>query len=538
MPYSGEVLQIGQNQELTSTNLQLLHFHRKFHKNKKNCIKIVFLWYNNEKVNDFYEGENNMKFTYQGAEYELILITLAGSRFYGTHYDAADPERQHPFIPNYTSDRDLRGIFSASPDTKLGLIGTIEEIEIKKDGNGKVSPEHIALIDELNAKLGLNMKHDEDIILYEIKKFITLAIESNPNILDTLCADDESVIYENENGKKLRDNGKDIFISKKVKFTFSGYARSQLQRVKGHNKFVVKYPKTHIVFKELKDALNKGEIDYNWINDFFGGDVAKYVTELTQQEANKLPKVQTVSWNDFVQARNGDDDESMTVADWAKYTKPHLVDYVSAKDLRAHKFDLNKTSPQDAAPGEITTKSTTLREFLLTEASFRSISNTQYNIFTPPDDKYNGGIFNRDGNLKSVEPTYIGDFVCQLSIDEMNYKRDLEDIRKLWEWRTNRNEKRAVLEENLGYDVKHCSHLFRLLLGAHNILKTGEYKPRLSGDNLKLVMGVLNGKYSYDWIITESEKLDKELDKLYVTSTIPHTANRARANKLLLELSR
>ena len=29
-----------------------------------------------------------MKFTYNNIEYKLILMTLAGSRFYGTYYDS------------------------------------------------------------------------------------------------------------------------------------------------------------------------------------------------------------------------------------------------------------------------------------------------------------------------------------------------------------------------------------------------------------------------------------------------------------------
>jgi len=486
-----------------------------------------------------------MRFMWNNQEHLLILFTLAGSRFYGTYFDGPGSvdengdSREHPFHPETISDSDYRGVFIAHPDTKIGLTGKIEEIEVKKTGDGKEVPkEQKELIKELNAKLGLNMADDEDIILYEIKKFVTLALENNPNLMDLLFADGDAVIYSNDRGQKLLKDAKKTFISKKTKFTFSGYAMSQLHRVKGHNKWVVKFPKTGIVLRELKATLDRGEIDFNWINDFFGGDVARFVTNLTQQEANKLPKIQTVSWVDFVEAHSGEGEESLTAQEWEKYSKPHLIDYLYAKDLKAQRFDLDKHSPQEISPISVTTKSTTLREFLLTEASFRAISSTQYNIFTAPDEKYNGGLFGREGNLKSVEPTYVGDFVCQLSIDEMNYKRELEETRKLWEWRTNRNEKRSILEERHGYDTKHCSHLVRLLLGAQNILKTGEYHPRLKGANLKLVREVLNGKYPYEWIIATSERMDKELDALYASSTIPHTPDHKVANELLLELSK
>ena len=149
-----------------------------------------------------------------------------------------------------------------------------------------------------------------------------------------------------------------------------------------------------------------------------------------------------------------------------------------------------------------------------------------------------GGIFSRNGNLKAKDPKEVGTFCFQLSIDDMNYRKDLDDIQKLWAWRTGRNENRSVLEEHFGYDVKHGSHLFRLLIGAKNILTTGEYHPRLSGKNLELVNGILNGKQTYEWVIEEAYKMEKELETLYKTSKLPKTPNHKKANELLLELSK
>ena len=207
-----------------------------------------------------------MLFKYQGNEYELILFTTAGSRFYGTHYEAGDPDRQHPFKPNYSSDHDYRGVFIAHPDTKLGLTGNITEIEVKTAGEDKLAPpEQRALIKELNEKLGLNMAEDEDLVLYEVKKFVTMALENNPNICDIIFADDEAVIYENDKGKKLREEGKGIFMSTKTKFTFSGYAMSQLKRIRG----TIQYSNETI--KILFKALEAGDINDQWIKDNFKG---------------------------------------------------------------------------------------------------------------------------------------------------------------------------------------------------------------------------------------------------------------------------
>ncbi len=494
-----------------------------------------------------------MEFEYQGNKYSLILFTIAGSRFYGTHYEKGE----HPFKPDYVSDTDYRGIFVAHPDTKLGLTGKIEEIEVKTAGEDKLAPEEQrALIKELNEKLGLNMAEDEDLVLYEIKKFVTMALENNPNICDIIFADDAAVIYENDKGKKLREEGKGIFMSTKTKFTFSGYAMSQLKRIKGHNKWIVKYPKTGLVLSALKKAFAAKDVDYNWMTDHFGGRVSEFVTEVKQQEANKLGKVKSVEWEDFVEKYGVDrvewekthaslaSDEKTKLAEntlfkdeVGHYRKPQLIDYCAAKDLKAKRHPLETTEPHQLNPN-ISTSSVTLKEFLMEEASFRTVSKTQYNIFTPATKDFNGGIFARNGNLKINDPEEVGQFVCQLSVDDTNYNRDLDDVEKLWDWRTGRNEKRSVLEEHFGYDTKHASHLVRLLLGAQNILTTGEYHPRLTGDNLQLVKDVLNGKKPYDWVVEMATKMEVELEELYKTSKLPKTPDHKRANELLLELSR
>lgn len=39
-----------------------------------------------------------------------------------------------------------------------------------------------------------------------------------------------------------------------------------------------KYPK-RILLYSIKDAYDNGEIDYNWITDYFGGNVSEFVNK-------------------------------------------------------------------------------------------------------------------------------------------------------------------------------------------------------------------------------------------------------------------
>jgi len=493
-----------------------------------------------------------LKFRYQNIEYKLILFTLAGSRLYGTHFNGRGTNREHPLNPDYVSDSDFRGVFIADPDTKIGLIGKIEQIEVKKGKDGTIPKEQQELIKELNEKLGMGISLDEDIVLYEIKKFINLALENNPNIMDLLFADEDAVLYSNKKGRRLLKNA-GIFLSKKTKYTFAGYAMAQINKAKSHNRMLVKYPKVNTVIRELKNAYENKLIDFNWITDYFGGDLAQYVTGITQEEVRKLRKVKSITWEEFIKSEVNFEDfldtansipeteledmknKVMFEGEWNKYRKPQAIDYCIVKDLKAHRLNMDDMVDDIVS---FSAPHISIKEILETRSSFRAISRTQFNIFTAPDGDYKGGIFARNGKIKSNEPKEVGEFLFQLSYDESNFKKDTDAIAKLWEWRTKRNKKRSILEEKFGYDTKHLSHTCRLLIGGINILRTGEYHPRLTGDNLVLVRDILAGKYTYNEVVEMAENLKKELDELYKNCTLPNSADKVKVNKLLLKLSR
>ena len=115
----------------------------------------------------------------------LILKSLSGSQAYGTN----TPE----------SDIDYRGICIPPADYLLGL----HEFEAH----------HTESPDE---------------VIYSLKKFVTLALQNNPNILDTLFLNDDKILFINEYGRELRSLADD-FLSKRVYKTYGGYAKAQLE---------------------------------------------------------------------------------------------------------------------------------------------------------------------------------------------------------------------------------------------------------------------------------------------------------------------
>lgn len=126
----------------------------------------------------------------------LIVKHYAGSHAYGTA------------LP--TSDTDFRGIFVADP---INIRTPFYKIEEATDTS------------------------EEDTKLYELAQYMKLALDCNPNILETLWIDQSDIIFDTPAYQRLRQFRHEL-LSSKVAFTYSGYAISQINRIKGHNKWI------------------------------------------------------------------------------------------------------------------------------------------------------------------------------------------------------------------------------------------------------------------------------------------------------------
>lgn len=120
-----------------------------------------------------------------------IYLTVHGSRSYGTH----TPE----------SDLDVRGVAIPPKEYLLGYLKNFEQAE----------------------------QNEPDITVFGLSKFMQLAADCNPNVIEVLFTDDADVLQVTPLGQVLLDN-REMFLSKKVKHTFHGYAQSQFMRLKRH----------------------------------------------------------------------------------------------------------------------------------------------------------------------------------------------------------------------------------------------------------------------------------------------------------------
>lgn len=145
-----------------------------------------------------------MTWTYQGnlpwLQERTIFLVRHGSHAYGTN------------LP--TSDEDFRGVAIAPAEYYLGAMQHFEQV----------------------------VSSAPDATIFDIKKFIGLAAQCNPNVVEILFVDDSDRLIMTQLGKKLVEM-RDLFVTRRARHTFSGYAAAQLKRIRGHFRWLNNPPK-------------------------------------------------------------------------------------------------------------------------------------------------------------------------------------------------------------------------------------------------------------------------------------------------------
>jgi predicted nucleotidyltransferase len=116
----------------------------------------------------------------------VILRVAAGSRAFGLAVD--------------TSDEDRRGVYLPPAELTWSLFKPPEQIEYCRDG-----------VEE---------------VCWELEKYLMLALQANPNVLETLWS--PTVLFADETGRALLEL-RGAFLSRHLYKTYSGYVLSQFK---------------------------------------------------------------------------------------------------------------------------------------------------------------------------------------------------------------------------------------------------------------------------------------------------------------------
>jgi uncharacterized protein len=123
-------------------------------------------------------------------EPKLIFETVHGSTAYGLARDG--------------SDVDLKGVMVGPRSWYFGIAPAPEQLDL--------SPDHVR---------------------YELRKFVRLAADANPTVLELLFTAPELHRTVTESGQLLLDE-RSAFLSRRIADRFGGYALAQLKRIRTH----------------------------------------------------------------------------------------------------------------------------------------------------------------------------------------------------------------------------------------------------------------------------------------------------------------
>jgi len=287
-----------------------------------------------------------------------IFESVCGSQLYGTNTPA--------------SDTDWRGVVIPPIQVYFGTQ-KFEQLETKKP----------------------------DRVLYSIDKAVKLVAACNPNMIELLFVPEQFIEHCHPFWQRMIDN-RDLFVSKKARHTFSGYAFSQLRRIKQHQR---------------------------WLTD-----------------APEQP-----------------DREAM--------------------GLNPHKRDFN-------------------------------------------EDHLNA--------LRIIPRDLIQEDHREIIRAELAYSAAQREWKEYQRWCKERNPARLHLEQQFGFDVKHASHLVRLLRMGEEILDGRGVIVNRRGVDADELKSILQGAWSYDELVAYADAMDAKLDALYETSTLQHEPDHAAIENLLM----
>ncbi|MGB1039692.1 MAG: DNA polymerase beta superfamily protein [Flavobacteriales bacterium] len=123
----------------------------------------------------------------------ILFKTICGSKAYG--------------LDNEHSDTDIKGVFIL-PRAKYYSLEYTSQINDEKN----------------------------DVVYYELNKFVELALKNNPNILELLSMPEDSILFKHPLFDRFQLSD---FLSKKCEKSFANYAFAQIKKARGLNKKIV-----------------------------------------------------------------------------------------------------------------------------------------------------------------------------------------------------------------------------------------------------------------------------------------------------------
>ena len=370
-----------------------------------------------------------------------LYLVVRGSRAYGTNIE--------------TSDTDYAGVFIQSEENILGNK-YVEQINDDKN----------------------------DIIIYEIRRFLELLGSNNPTVLELLNTPEDCVIYKDPIFDLVL-NDRERFITKICAKSLGGYAKQQISKAKGQNK-KQNWEKDKVTRKEVLDFVYviEGEKSIPW----------KVWNEDKKYEEKFIGVVNVPNARDIY-------------AVYYDFIARNMFSENISEKTRIILIKLQKESGQPMGFG--------YKGLVKTGEGINSAESNQLRLSSIP---------------KGEEP------ICVVTYNKDGYTQHCNDYKSYQTWLEQRNEARWVDVQSHGQkiDGKNMMHCMRLIQMSREIAEGKGIIVRRP--NSKELISIRKGEVDLQTLIDKVEKEIVEIDKLFEESNLPDIVDNKLIHNLIVKI--
>jgi predicted nucleotidyltransferase len=371
-----------------------------------------------------------------------LYLVVRGSHAYGTN------------LP--TSDIDYAGVFVQDMNSILGM-SYVEQVNDDKN----------------------------DIVIYEIRRFLELLAKNNPTILELLNTPEDCVIYKDPAFDVIFEN-RDKFLTKVCSQSFGGYAVAQIKKAKGQDK---------------KQNWEKDKVTRKEVLDFV------YVIEGEK----------SIPWKEW------------NLSDGEKTFDEKFIGVVNvpnARDTYALFYDMDAHSCFSELVSEESRET-----FKKVRKEMGLPMGLGYKGLVKMDEGQNAGESNslRLSSIPKGEKP-----ICNVIYNKDGYTQHCKDYKSYQTWLEERNEQRWVDVQTHGQkiDGKNMMHCRRLMDMAREIAEGKGIVVRRP--NAQELIDIRQGKVDLQSLIDHVESEIKAVDELYKNSTLPDSVDTKLVESILI----
>jgi predicted nucleotidyltransferase len=146
------------------------------------------------------------------------------------------------------------------------------------------------------------------------------------------------------------------------------------------------------------------------------------------------------------------------------------------------------------------------------------------------------GIASENKWILAAKTIGLDDDIIHILEKERAFARAIQKWRSYKKWQKDRNPARAALEAKFGYDLKCALHATRLVLTCEELLRTGELHVYRGDRDIDTLIDVLNGKWTYEQLMSWMEEKRALLKQLALCSPLPTKPDMDKIDELCCEL--